>query len=146
MTCSKNIVSWIWNLLLRRLTASPCLTHCCSTVSTITWCSALVLLPQMRILLKYQMHPSISLKIVSIISWNNTWAFVRPNDITVYLKSPYLVQKAVFHSSPAAILMRLYLFFGSHLVNHFPLLVLSSSSLMSGRGYLLDIVRRFRAL
>ena len=71
---------------------------------------------------------------------------VKANGITVYLKSSCLVQKAVFHSSPAAILIRLYPFFMYHLVNHFLLLVFSSSSRMSGRGYLLDIVIQFRAL
>ena len=68
------------------------------------------------------------------------------NSITVYSKSPCLVRKAVFYSSPVAILIRLYPFFRSNLVNHYPPLVLSSSSLMSGKGYLFGIARRFRAL
>ena len=87
-----------------------------------------------------------SLKIVSIICWNDTGALVKPNGITVYSKSSCLVQKAVFYLSPAAILITLYPFFGSNIVNHFLSLVLSSNSLISGRGYLFGIVRRFRAL
>ena len=77
---------------------------------------------------------------------NDTGVLVRPNGITVYSKSPCLVWKAVFHSSPTAILIRLYPFFMSKLVNHFVPLVLLSSSLMSGRRYLFTIVRWFRAL
>jgi len=92
------------------------------------------------------MHPSKSLKIVSIISRNVAGALVNPNGITVYSNKPFLVQKAVFHSSPAVIRIRLYPFFRSNLVNHFPPRVLSGSSLMSGRVYLLGIVRWLRAL
>ena len=82
---------------------------------------------------------------VSIISWNEAGALVNPNGITVYSKDPWYMWKAVFHSSPSAILMRLYPFLRSNLVNHFPPLVLSKSSLMSGKGYLLGMVRRLRA-
>ena len=87
-----------------------------------------------------------SLNIISTISYNNPGALVRPNSITVYSKSSCLVQKAVFHSCPATILIRLQAYFRSNLVNHLPPLVLSSSALMSGRGYLFGIVRRFRDL
>ena len=146
MTCIKNIVSLTWNSYLRRLTASLCSTHCCGAFLTIAWCSASVSPPWMRISSSYQIYPSIPFKIVFNISWNDAGVLVKPNGITVYSKSPCLVWKAIFHSSPAAILIRFYLFFRSNLVNHFSALVLSSNSRMSCRGYLLGIVSQFRAL
>ena len=82
-----------------------------------------------------------SLKIVCMISWNDAEVLVRPNGITVYSKSPGLVRKSVFYSASAVIHIRLYQFFSSNLINHFPPLVLSSNSLMSGSGYLLVSVR-----
>ena len=37
-------------------------------------------------------------------AWNEAGALQRPKGITKYSKSPYLVVKAVFHSSPSLIL------------------------------------------
>ena len=79
-------------------------------------------------------------------SYNDAGALLWPNGITIYLQSPCLVRRAVFHPSPAAILIMWYPFFRSNLVNHFPSLVLSSNSLISPHWYLFRIVRRFSAL
>jgi len=92
------------------------------------------------------MHPSMSLMIVSIISWNVKGALVSSNGITVYSNKPFFAQKTVFHPSSTAIRIRLSPFLRSNLVNHLPSRVSSSSLLRSSRGYLLGIVRRLRSL
>ena len=66
--------------------------------------------------------------------------------ITVCRKSPCLIRKAVFHWSPAAIFLRLYPFFRSNLLNHFPPYILFSKSLISGSGFFFGFVTGFRAL
>jgi len=86
-----------------------------------------------------------SLNAVCIISWKVMRAFVNPKGITVYLNSLFFVQKAVFHSWPVAIRIRLYPFFKLSLKNHLPPLVLSNTSKISSREYLFDIVSRFKA-
>ena len=94
----------------------------------------------------YQTYPSSSLWIASIISCNMAVAFVNPNAISVHSHSPVVRRKAGFHWCPAATRMRLNPFFRHNLVNHLPPRVLSSSSLMTGSGYLSAMVRRLCAL
>ena len=47
-----------------------------------------------------------SLNIDALISRNDTEVLGRPNEVSAYVKSPWLVQKAVFHWSPTTILVR----------------------------------------
>ena len=74
---------------------------------------------------------------------NDAGVLVKLNGITGYFKSPCVVQKAVFHLSPAAILISLYPFFSYKLMNHFKAIVLASNSQMSDRGYMISIIRQF---
>ena len=70
---------------------------------------------------------------------------VSTNGISAYLQSFCLVRKAMFHLSLAKILIRFYTFFRSNLVNHFMPLLLSTSFLMTSRGYLFSMLRQLRA-
>ena len=90
----------------------------------------------------YQTQPSWSLTIVFIMSWKVSVALVNPNGICIYSKSLFLVRKDVFHSCPAATLIRLHTHLRSSLVHHLTPQVMSSSSLMSGSAYLFGMERR----
>ena len=140
LPCFRNMVSWTSNLRFSRLTPSRCSTHCCIIFSTIARCSLSVLPLQMGISSRYQLHRSICLNIVSIISWNYVGTLVRPLGITAYTKCPCLVPKVIFHSSYAAIPMKLYPFLRSNRINHFLTHALSRNIRMSGSGYMLGII------
>ena len=81
-----------------------------STYLIYSTCSSLVL-EQIRILSKYVITKisRYALNTLLISSQNITRAFVSLNSIIVYLQCLYLVQNAVFYSSPFLILIRQYL-------------------------------------
>ena len=91
-----------------------------STVLTCLTCSSSVL-EQIRMLLRYATTKISRWALSTLLMsyWNVAGAFVSLNSITVYLQCPYLVQNAVFHSSPFLILIRWYLSLRSSAVKTF---------------------------
>src|SRR6266576_129675 len=83
-------------------------------------------------------HPSIisSRKMSFIIVWNVAGELVNPKNITSGSNRPRLVRKAAFHSSPSLILMLLYPHRTSIFEKYLASDSLSTSSEMSGKGYL----------
>jgi hypothetical protein len=75
--------------------------------------------------------------------WKDAGALQRPKGITQYSKCPYLVWKAVFHSSPSAIHIRLYAPLRSIFVKYLAVWNWSNNSLIKGRGYLFFTVTLF---
>ena len=80
-------------------------------------------------------HPSIMLmKMASIIAWNVAGELHIPKNITVGLKSPQLVLKAAFHSSPFLIQTLLYPHLMSSFVKYLAPFNLSMISEIKGNG------------
>ena len=81
-------------------------------------------------------YPSLSsvVNIPFIMVWKMARELVRPKNITLGLKSPWLVTNATFHSSPSLIWMLLYPHLTSNLENRVVPLTQLISSGMRGRG------------
>src|ERR1700678_3526532 len=81
------------------------------------------------------MHPSImSTKMASIIAWNVGGELHIPKNMTIGLKSPRLVLKAAFHSSPFLIRTLLYPHLTSNFIKYLAPFSLSMISEINGNG------------
>ena len=112
----------------------------------IFWYSTLVDPLQTNMLSIYYITPSISGKIIFIISQNETGVFISPKGIAVYLKSSFFVRKVIFHLSPHTILIRLNPFSKLSLVSYLAYPPLSINSLISGSRYSLKMRTLLRPL
>ena len=80
------------------------------------------------------------------MAWKLAGALVSPKGITRYSESPRFARKAVFHSSPSAIRIRLYAPFRSSVVKIWAPCGLSRSSEINGREYQFLIVMSLSCL
>src|ERR1700678_3884364 len=81
------------------------------------------------------MHPSImSTKMASIMAWNVGGELHIPKNMTIGLKSPQLVLKAAFHSSPFLIRTLLYPHLTSNFIKYLAPFSLSMISEINGNG------------
>ena len=75
-----------------------------------------------------------SLNNLFIIAWNVASELVNPKNITIGLKNPSIIVKAIFHLSPFLILTLLYLHLRSIFVNTLLVPIFSDISNIRGRG------------